>query len=161
PGLAPVRRAERVAEARDPADVVAARARAHRDRFGTALGADLEHLLADLVERLVPGDALPLAGTARADSALRVFQAIGVIDELRSRGANLREVAVIQRAFGVALDLRELAVVHVHQRSAATVAAPADALQNLVVSRHLCRGSRPCLYCAHFVPPARKTCSRH
>ncbi len=110
PGLAPVRRAERVAEARDPADVMAARAGAHRDRLGTALGADLQDLLADLVERLVPRDALPLAGAARTDAPLRVFQAIGVIDELRGRGADRAEVAVIQRTFGIALDLRELAV---------------------------------------------------
>src|SRR5688572_33128440 len=65
--LAPVRRAERVAEARHPAAVMPARARAHRDRLGSGLRTDLEDLLADLIERLVPRHALPLARALAAD----------------------------------------------------------------------------------------------
>src|SRR5262245_56785631 len=97
---------------------MAARARAHHDRLGPRLGADLEDLLGDLVERLVPRDALPFAGALRPDAAHRVLQAVGVIDELRRRRTDRAEIAVILRAFGVAFDLRELAVLDVHQRAA-------------------------------------------
>ena len=154
-GLAPVRSPERVTEARHPADVMAARARAHRDRLGPALRADLENLFRDLVERLVPRDALPLAGAARPDTALRIFQAVGVIDELRGRRADRTEVAVIQRTFGIALDLDELAVFDVHQRAAAAVATAAHALQNLDVARFLGCGPSRNFYCAHdrFLAP--------
>src|SRR3954468_23360627 len=107
---------------------MAPRARAHCDRLGTALGTDLQDLLADLVERLVPRDALPLAGAARTNAPLRIFQAIRVIHELGRRGPDRAEVAVVQRPFRIALDLRELAVLHVHQRAATPVAAPTDAL---------------------------------
>ena len=154
-GLAPVRGPERVTEARHPADVMAARARAHRDRLGSALRADLENFFGDLVERLVPRDALPLARAAWPDTALRIFQAVGVIDELRGRRADRTEVAVIQRALGIALDLRELAVFDVHQRAAAAVATAANALQNLDVARFLGCGPSRNFYCAHdrFLAP--------
>src|SRR5688572_23246607 len=99
--LAPVRRAERVTEARYPADVMAARARAHRDRLGPRFRADLEDLLGDLVERLVPRDALPLARALRPDAALRILQTVGRIDELRRRRADRTEIAVIERTFGI------------------------------------------------------------
>ena len=158
--LAPVRGAERVTEARHPADVMAARARAHRDRLGSALRADLEHLLGDLVERLVPRDALPLAGAARPDAALRILQAVGVIDELRGRRADRAEIAVIQRTLGIALDLRELAVFDVHQRAAAAVAAAADALQNLDVARH--SSWLGGCYCAHVrFPDQSENVAKH
>src|SRR6185503_17284399 len=147
PGLTPVRRAERVTETRYPADVMAARARAHRDRLGPRLRADLEDLLRDLVERLVPRDALPLAGALRPDAPLRILQAVGVIDELRRRRADRTEVSVIQRAFGIALDLRQLAVLDMHERAATAVAAAADALQDLDVARYLF------LYSAHDHSP--------
>ena len=135
---------------------MAARARAHRDRLGPALRTDLQNLFRDLVERLVPRDALPLAGAARPDTALRVFQAVGMVNELRGRRADRTEVAVIQRAFGIAFDFGELAVFDVHQRAAAAVAAAANALQYLDVAGYLGRGRRRNICCAHdrFLAPS-------
>src|SRR5262245_8651506 len=122
---------------------MAPRARAHRDRLGSALRTDLEDIFRNLVERLVTRNALPLTGAARADAPLRVREAVGVIDELRGRGADRAEIAVIQRTFGVAFDLREHAVLDVHERAATAVAAVADALQNLYVFRYFnCAHSR-------------------
>jgi hypothetical protein len=51
------------------------------DRVGAGLGADLEHLVADLVDGLVPGDALPLA----VDQLHRIFQAPVAMDQLAHR----------------------------------------------------------------------------
>src|SRR4029078_3454679 len=41
------------------------------DRVSAGLGADFEHLVADLVDGLIPGEALPLT----ADQLPRIFQA--------------------------------------------------------------------------------------
>jgi len=60
----------------------AAGARGVEDRSVAVLGADAKHLARDVVECLVPGDALEAAGASRADTAQRMLQAIRVIRAL-------------------------------------------------------------------------------
>ena len=133
--LAPVRRAERMAEARHPADVMAAGAGAERDRLRAELVADGEQLFGDLVERLVPGDALPRARAARPLAPHRIFQPVRMIDEIERDGADRAQPAVIERRVAVALDLDQAAVAHVQQHAAAAMAAAAHAFEDLMVSK--------------------------
>jgi hypothetical protein len=129
PRLAPVRRAERMAEARHPADVMAPGSGAERNRLGTVALANGQEPRADLVERLVPGDAAPLPGAALAETAHGVFQAVGVIDEIERRRADGTEAAVVERRLAVPCHLHEHAVLDVEKHAAAAMAGPADALE--------------------------------
>jgi hypothetical protein len=63
-----------------------------------------------------------------------------MIDELCCRVPDGTEFAVIERAFGVAHDLKQFAVLHVHQRAAAAVATSAHAFEDLDVSRNRAGG---------------------
>ena len=62
--LAPVGRTDGVGEARDEVNVVAARARAQGNVLGPLCFSDVDEACRDLVERLVPGDALPALAPA-------------------------------------------------------------------------------------------------
>jgi hypothetical protein len=64
------------------------------DRIGAGLGADLEHLVADLVDRLIPRQARPLA----VDEFHRIFQAAVAMHEFAHRGALGAMRAAIDRA---------------------------------------------------------------
>ena len=131
-GLAPVRRAERVGEARDPPDMVAAGTGAERDRFRSEFRADGEQLFGDLVERLVPADAFPRARSAWALPPHRECQAVRMIDQIERDGSDRAQPAVIERRVPVALDLDQAAVAHMQQDAAAAMAAAAHALEHLL-----------------------------
>ncbi|MCZ7562969.1 MAG: hypothetical protein M5U08_03450 [Burkholderiales bacterium] len=136
-GLAPVRRAERIAEARDPADVMAAGAGAERDRLGPEPVADVGEPLGDLVERRIPADPFPSTGPARAETALRVLEPVGVVDEVDRDRADRAQPPVVERRLAVALDLDEAPVAHMHERPASAVAGTADTLEDLGFALHL------------------------
>ena len=98
----------------------------HAHRAGVARGQDGLGILGrgrlqlrrDLIERLVPGDALELALALLADPLHRVLQAIGRIGALevvRNLGADR---ALGERCLRVALDLGRLAPLHRHKHRA-------------------------------------------
>ena len=87
------------------------------DRLRAVLGDDLAPAAADLGDRLVPGDALELvaavgARALGADAAQRIHQPVGIVVvvvevlELHAQGA------ARDRMLLVALDVDELAVIH-------------------------------------------------
>ena len=81
----------------------------------------------NLVERLVPRDALPLTAAPLADALHRVHDPLGVI-HLVERGGTLGAVAATAgRMLGVALDLVDLARVLVHVTNQATAGFAVEA----------------------------------
>src|SRR4051794_8356811 len=64
------------------------------DRVSTGLGADFEHLVADLVDRLIPGEALPFP----IDQLHWIFQAAIAMHEFANRSALCAMRAAIDRA---------------------------------------------------------------
>ena len=113
------------AQKRHPGRDVAAGAVVHED--GLAAEARLVQVrvdpVADLVERLVPRDALPLvlAPLARAaQGVLRTLLVVHALDEVEAAHAQAPVRARVQR---VALDLLQLAVLDVHEHAAGVMAA--------------------------------------
>ena len=96
--------------------------------------ADRQHALGDLIERVVPGNALPFARAARPEAAQRVHEAVGMIDQIDGHRADGTETSMIERRGRIALDLDELAVAHVQQGAAAAVATAADAFENAAMT---------------------------
>ena len=91
----------------------------HRERLRAVLGLDLLHLLGDDVERLAPGNRLPLFLAALADADQRGAQAIRVIDGADRPGAARAQPAAALRVERIAFELPELAVAHVGDAAAA------------------------------------------
>ena len=96
--------------------------------------AGLLHMLGDLVNRVVPGDVLPVgfAGPAHLGAVHAVgvqldFPRIGVHDAMQlEHGGTLRaQAALVDRAVGVAFDIDQLPVAHRadHAATAGTVTA--------------------------------------
>src|SRR5476649_1679563 len=79
--LAPVGSAKRMSEARYPADVMAAGAGTERNRLGSILVPNSEHTLCNFVERVVPGNALPLSRLAFTFASHRIFQPVRVVNK--------------------------------------------------------------------------------
>ena len=109
----------------------AARARGIEDR-GVAVGsAHTQHLARDLVERLLPGDALELAAAARAGAPQRMLQPVGVVDALdlaEATRAGLQRGQIGLPLGGIGGDARDAAVDHVRVHHAAAAAVvPAGA----------------------------------
>ncbi len=94
------------------------------DRVGAGLGADLEHLVADLADRLVPGDLLPLA----VDELHRILQPPVAVHQLAHRGALGAMRAAIDRAVPAGLLADPHAVLHFGDHGAADRAVRADVL---------------------------------
>ena len=94
------------------------------DRIGARLGADLEHLVADLVDRLVPRDLLPLA----VDQLHRIFQPAVAVHEFAHRGALGAMRAAVDRAVPGRLLADPDAVLHFGDHGAADRAMRADVL---------------------------------
>ena len=104
-----VRGAEVAGEA--PARPVArplVRAAERRDRLGAVARADLAELGGDLVERLLPGDPLPLVLAAGADALQRVVEAVGVIVQLDAGGALDAELALRDGVLLVAVEAHRM-----------------------------------------------------
>src|SRR5262249_16895018 len=120
--FAPVGRAQRMPETRHPADVMAAGPGAERDRLGAELRTYGEQAVADLVERFVPRDPLPLARTARTQAPQRMAKAVRMVDEVERYRPDWAETAVVERRVGIALDLGQPSVGNVQQHAASTVA---------------------------------------
>ena len=90
----------------------AVRAFEEAESLGAVLVAQLGQALGHLVERLVPGDLLPLALAALTRALERSLQAVGIVLEvlpaiLLQAGAH---VALVVRIVGVALDLHDAPV---------------------------------------------------
>ena len=103
-----VRRAEglqRVLEER-PADAVAEEG----DGFGAVLRLDLQHLLGDVAQGLVPGDLGPLLLAAHARAHERRAHPVGVEVRADAPGSPRAEAAARERVVRVALDLPQDAV---------------------------------------------------
>ena len=85
-------------------------------RLGAVLIAQGGQLLGDLVERLIPGDLLPLSAAALANALERFLQAVGVVLEVLP--ATLLETraheALVVRVVGVTLDVDDPAVLLGH-----------------------------------------------
>ena len=107
----------------------------HRERLRAVLGLDLLHLLGDDVERLAPGDGLPLFLAALADADQRGAQAIRVVDGADRPGAAWAQPAAALRVERVALELPELAVAHVGDAAAAPEAHLAEGRDGLDFAR--------------------------
>ncbi len=103
---------------------------------------DLHHLVADLVDRLIPRDALPLA----ADELHRIFQAAVAVHELAHGGALGAMGAAVDRAFPGRLLADPDAVLHLGGDRAADRAMGADVLLDLDLRAGRCR---PGLRLAH------------
>src|SRR3974390_218678 len=130
--LAPVRRAERVGEARYEIAMVTAGAGADRDALGTVFGNNRLQLAGEDVIGLVPGDALPLVLAARADALERIFQSVGMCDDVGAGRAFGAEPALVERRRGIALDLADLPAADVNEDATTAVAAPACALVHAI-----------------------------
>ena len=112
------------------------------DRVGAGLGADLEHLVADLVDGLVPRDLLPLA----VDQLHREFQPAVAVHELAHRGALGAMRAAVDRAVPGRLLADPDAVLHFGDHGAADRAMRADILFDF---RRRADDLRPGLRLAH------------
>jgi hypothetical protein len=86
-------------------EVVLGRQRLHRDRARAVLGDDRVQPRGDVVERLVPGDAAPAAGAARAVAPQRIKQALRREGHVRRGLAFRTEVAAAQWVPAVAFHV--------------------------------------------------------
>ncbi len=94
------------------------------DGVGAGLGADLEHLVADLVDGLIPRQALPLT----IDQLHRIFQPAIAMHEFADRGALGAMRAAIDRAIPGRLLTDPDAVLNLGDHGAADRAMRADVL---------------------------------
>jgi hypothetical protein len=113
PGLAPVRRPERMPEPRDPADMMPSGAGAERDRLGTKFTSDCQQSFRNLVKCFVPRNPLPLSGTACTDPAQRVFQSVRMVDEIKRDGADRAQTTMIERRLAIAFDFDQAVALNV------------------------------------------------
>ena len=113
--------------------------REERDLLGAALLLDLQELLGREVERRLPGDFLEglLAALALAAQE-RLLQPVRVVEEARAARSARAEVPVRERVLGVALDLRDAAVLHVREDAALPEAELAERRDD--PCRRPCRG---------------------
>src|SRR5665811_700966 len=110
--------------------MMAAGAGAERDGLRPVFVPNGEHTLGNLVERLVPGDALPFAGLALGLAPQRIFEPIRVVYKIGRHRPDRTQAAMIERRLAIALDLQQHAIPHVQQYPAPAVATAADALQD-------------------------------
>ena len=130
--LVEVRRAEGIRNARNAAECgVAATARREEDGFGAVFATDLLHLAGDRVDRLLPGNALPLVLAALADAHERILVAVRVIERADAGQALGAHGAVAHRIVGVALELHHAAVAHVRKNGAVVNARATAGLDDL------------------------------
>lgn len=84
--------------------------RRERPRFRAVFAGDGLHARGDVVERLIPGDGLPLLGAALAGANERGTQPVGIgVGADAARAARAKSTAA-ERVDGVAIDFPELAV---------------------------------------------------
>src|SRR5690606_14862319 len=105
-------------------------------RIGTRGLADLQHLVADLVDRLVPADALPLTG----NELHRILEAPVAVRVLAGRRTLSAVRTEVERAVEPGLLSDPNAVLHLGQDRASDGAVCADRLPDFDVARR--RGRR-------------------
>src|SRR5450759_3768289 len=110
--------------------MMAAGAGAERDGLRPVFVPNGEHTLGNLVERIVPGDALPFAGLAFAFAPQRIFEPIRVIYKIGRHRPDRTQAAMIERRLAIALDLHQYTVLDMQQDAAAAMATAADALEH-------------------------------
>ena len=96
-------------------ELVARAADVIHDLVAPALDERLSDARGDVVERLVPGDALPLTPAPRPDPLQRMADALGILDLVQG-GRSLRAVAATAAGvLRVSLELldRETVLVHI------------------------------------------------
>ena len=121
-GDALVRGAHARVQARDLVNI-ATRALAHGNLVGAVGICDLLELLDDDVVGLIPGDFDELVLAAIFLGALhRVQKAVFMVDVVGDAKATAAKTALVIGVLGVALDLHELAVLHVGQNATDVVA---------------------------------------
>ena len=113
------------------------------DRFRSRLRADRHQLVADLVDRLLPGHPRPLA----VDELHRIFQAPVAVHQLAHRGALGAMRAAVDRRIPAGLLADPDAVGHLRHHRAADRAVRADVLAD--GDRDAGRGGRTGLGLAH------------
>src|SRR5207253_2147883 len=91
---------------------------------GAGLGANLEHLVADLVDGLIPRQALPLA----VDQLHRIFQAAVAMHQLAHRGALGAMRSAVERTVPGRLLTDPDAILNLGNDGAADRAMRADVL---------------------------------
>ena len=96
--------------------------------FGAELLFHVVEFRRDGVQRLIPGNALPLAFAARTDSLLRIQQPVLVAQHLRDREASLVQRALlgVQPAFHVRFQIDQFAVLDDGLHAAMTGAQVAE-----------------------------------
>src|SRR5262245_35574492 len=110
--------------------MVTAGAGAECDRLRSILLPDRQQPLRDVIERIVPGDPFPPAGAARAEASQRIFQAVGMINQIERHRSDRAEPAMIERRLRIAFNLNQLIILDVKQHATAAMAAATDAFQH-------------------------------
>ena len=119
-----IRRAEVAGHQRTVSVDVAAGSLGDPDGLGPVRVDDLAHFLQDDLGRLIPGNALERIFAAVFASAFHgVEQTVGVVEHLLVGKASRAEASLVIGVFGIALDLLELAILHVEQDSAVVMAS--------------------------------------
>ena len=118
------RAADRVAE-QVVGEVFLGRQRLHRDRGRSVRVDDRLEARGDVVERLVPGDTLPLSGAALADPLLRIDDAMGRERQVERGLALDAQIAFAQGMALVADDPLDGSVLGLHLHPAANEAETA------------------------------------
>ena len=110
---------------------VAAATRGADKGLGALLLVVLPHDVADLVDGLLPGDALPLVGAALANALHGVLDAVGVVERLDTGETLGAHAALVHGVVGVALELDDLAVLDVGDHAAVVKTCAAHRTQLL------------------------------
>ena len=100
--------------------------------FGGIGLADRFQPVAGDLKRLIPADLLELARASGADAFEGCAQARGRVNLHDPRRALGAEHALVHRVIAIALDIRDLAILHVHVDAAAAGAHVAGGLAHLV-----------------------------
>src|SRR6266403_1867313 len=131
----------RVKHALQVDELVPGPAQVIHDFLGPTLDEGLPNAAGDIVERVVPGHALPLPGTPGALAAHRVEDALGILDLIQGGRALGAVATAAARMHGVALELLDLQrlLVDVREQAAGGLAVEADGRDQLVASRNFLR----------------------
>ena len=126
----------RVEDALEVDELVARPAEVVHDFLRSALDQRLADPRRDIVERLVPGDALPLAPAAWTDASQRIEDPLGVVHLVERRRAFGAVAAAAARVRRVALELLDLErlPVDVREQAAGRLAVEADRRDQRVLS---------------------------
>ena len=102
------------------------------DGFGAVLCGDFLDASGQPFDRFVPGDLLPVAGTALAFAPQRISESIGIVEDRTRRKPFAAHPAFTARVFRIALHVHESAIlVNLAQHSAFRVAFEAVRLHYL------------------------------